>query len=208
MPEDLQNLLNRIQKDGVQKAEAEADRIVSEAKQKAGQIEQEAHDKAGQIVEKAEKEAEAFAENSRKSVKQAARDIVLSVEESIQKMMQSIMAVEINDVLDEKGLREMLGKFVEGYFSGDKTNPNVEILLNPEDLEKLKGHFTAEFKKAMSEGLDLTGEGTVVSGFRVYVKDEQVEHDFSRDAIVESLSRLLRPHIAELVKASARNHES
>ncbi len=208
MPEDLQSLLNRIQKDGVQKAEAEADSIVSEAKQKAEQIEQEAHDKAGQIVEKAEKEAEAFAANARKSVEQAARDVVLSVEKSIQKMMQSIVASEIDDVLDEKALKEMLARFVETYFSRDKKNANVEILLNPDDLKKINGHFTSELKKAMSEGLEITGEGTVVSGFRVYVKDEQVEHDFSRDAIVESLGRLLRPHIAEIVRASSKNQKT
>jgi V/A-type H+-transporting ATPase subunit E len=207
MPEELQSLLNKIQKDGVERAEAEADRIVSEAREKAEKIENDAHQKARKIVKDGEKEAEAFSENARKSVQQAARDVVLSVEEAVQKAMHSIASAEVDTALDESVLKEMLSKFVESYFSENTRTTDVEVLMSPEDKERITGYFTSRFKQQMNQGLKISGDNSVISGFRVSVKDEQVEHDFSRDAIVDALCQLLRPRIAELVRESMKNQE-
>ena len=48
MPEELQNLLDRIQEDGVAKADAKAAEIVSAAEKKADGITKDAEDKAAE----------------------------------------------------------------------------------------------------------------------------------------------------------------
>ena len=54
MSEDLQNLLDKIQQEGVDKAKSEADRLIAEANQKAREI-----------VAEAKSTAEAYAEDAR-----------------------------------------------------------------------------------------------------------------------------------------------
>ena len=54
--------------------------------------------------------------------------------------------------------------------------------------------------QAMREGIELKGDGAIVSGFRVSLVDDNVEHDFTEAAITTALCELLRPHIADIVK--------
>ena len=55
--EELQSLLEKINRDGVEKAEAEAAKIIAEAKARAGAIVQEAEAEAKKIVAEAKKNA-------------------------------------------------------------------------------------------------------------------------------------------------------
>ena len=60
MAEDLQYLMERIQKDAVDKAENEAAAIIAKAKEKAADIVKAAEAEASARLEKADKDAEAF----------------------------------------------------------------------------------------------------------------------------------------------------
>ena len=57
MSEDLQSLLEKINRDGVEKAQAESDRIIAEAKAKAAAIVKEANEAAAAAKADAEKSA-------------------------------------------------------------------------------------------------------------------------------------------------------
>ena len=65
MAEDLQYLMERIQKDAVDKAETEAAAIIARAKDKAAEIVKAAEAEASAKLEKADKDAEAFTERRR-----------------------------------------------------------------------------------------------------------------------------------------------
>ena len=69
MSEELQSLLDRIQRDGVAKAEARAAEIVSAAEQKASGIVAEAEKKAAEIRAAAEADAETSARRSAESLR-------------------------------------------------------------------------------------------------------------------------------------------
>ena len=79
MAEDLQALMERIQKDAVEKAELAAADIISKAKDKAAEIVRAAEDEAKAKLENADKEAQAFTERSERTLEQSARDLLLSV---------------------------------------------------------------------------------------------------------------------------------
>ena len=84
MAEDLQNLLDRIQKDGVEQAEAQAETILAQARDKAAAILREAEKQAAETRVGAEKDAEVFVERSTKTLEQAARDFLISVGRSVE----------------------------------------------------------------------------------------------------------------------------
>ena len=72
-------MLYEVITEGVAKAEAEAEQIISGAKARAASIVREAEAKAQEMTAVAEEEAKVFTERSRATLHQAARDLLLSV---------------------------------------------------------------------------------------------------------------------------------
>ena len=83
MAEQLQGLLERIQKDGIDKADAEGQRIIDDAKAQAASIISDAEAKAKAGLDNAEREGAAFAERGKVALQQAARDVVITVGDAI-----------------------------------------------------------------------------------------------------------------------------
>ena len=73
MSEDLQSLLEKINREGVEKARAEADKIISDAKAKAADIVKTAQAEAAKSKADAEKAAADYAARAAETVRQAER---------------------------------------------------------------------------------------------------------------------------------------
>jgi len=202
MPEDLKSLLNRIQKDGVEKAEIEAEQLIAKAKEKAAAVVREAEASAHATREKAEQDAAAFMERAEKSLKQAARDVVLSVGEATSATFATLVNQTVSETLTPSTLKQMLVALVEAYSANKQGEARIEILLPPGQQKQVLDLFMAEFKEKMRSGIEIKSDGSVLSGFRVSLLDDQVEHDFSGQAIADALCQLIRPRIGEIVRSA------
>ena len=97
--EDLQGLLEKINRDGVEKANAEAARIVGDAKAKAASIVKEAEAAAAQAKAAAERAAADYRARAEETVKQAARDVVLGVKEAVTALLEKLLAKDVDAAL-------------------------------------------------------------------------------------------------------------
>ena len=79
MAEELQGILNRINADGIAKADAERNAIIEKAKAEAAKIVSDAKGEAAEIVKNAQSEAEAFEKRADNALRQAARDIKIAL---------------------------------------------------------------------------------------------------------------------------------
>jgi V/A-type H+/Na+-transporting ATPase subunit E len=201
MADDLQALLERIRRDGIEKAQAEAERILAEARARAGQIERDAEARAAESLKKAEQDGRAFAERGRKAVEQAARDVVLAVGQAVRSTFGEVVRREVTRALTPEALQSMLALIVSAY-AGGGGGGGVDVLVSSQDLAALKDFFTARYAEELKRGLRIGAAEGLAAGFRVSIVDEQVVHDFSDEAIAESLCQLLRPHLAEIVRAA------
>ena len=89
MAEDLQQLLDRINRDYLSKAEAEKDSLIAAAKAEAAGILADAKAEAEKIREQAQKDADQFAARGEAAARQAARDIVLSLKNDLKKLLEN-----------------------------------------------------------------------------------------------------------------------
>lgn len=199
MAEELQNLLERIQKDGVEKAEEESGRIVSDARAKADALVKEAEDKALAITEKAEKDAAQFMERSKRTLEQAARDVILSVGDAVNATMQGIAAQEVSAALKPDTLKKVLVSVIKSYCE-DQKNDRIDILLSADDQKTVVDFLMSKYKTRMKKGLQIESDSGVTAGFRVSIVDENIQHDFSAEAITEALTQLVRPQLAEILR--------
>jgi V/A-type H+-transporting ATPase subunit E len=198
MAENLQNLLNRIQQDGVEKANAEAESIVSKAKQEAAELIRSAEELKASMIAEAERESRTFAERGEKALQQAARDVVLSIGDALDRTLGGVIDSRLGKAMTDDVLKQMIVKVVEAYSSSGSSG--AEIALSTEDEEKLSSFFMNELATAVREGCVIRGDGKITSGFRVSMAEGHVSHDFTGEAIGDALARLVRPHLAEVTR--------
>ena len=107
MAEELQSLLDRIQSEGVAKAEARAAEIVAEAEKKAAEIRAAAEADAATLQSRAEQ-----------SLQQAARDVRLQVGAAIQETLERVLLKDVRAALADPAFLqryvEMAAKSVGG----------------------------------------------------------------------------------------------
>ena len=195
MAEDLQYLMERIQKDAVDKAENEAAAIIAKAKEKAADIVKAAETEASARLEKADKDAEAFTE---RSLEQSARDLLLSVGKNLEKMIMDLLNLEVEKSLDESTVKSMLLTVAKSYTS------DIEVDFSDADARKLSSFVMGEFKKQLSAGVKVESDKGVKFGFRIKLDGGKVTHEFTEAAMADALSALLRPQLARVVNAAAQ----
>lgn len=200
MAEELQHLIDRIQKDGVAKADAEAVRIVAEARQQADQIIKAAEAKARDLVGHAEREAQTFADRGRKALEQASRDVVLSVHQAVSDTLKRVVDAAVGKAMTPDVVRQMMVKMVEAYCAAKGDCSQIDLLVSPADQKAVVDFFLHEYRSALEKGVEIHADSGVVAGFRASIEGEHVHHEFTRKEITEAFCRLLRPRLAEIVK--------
>ena len=101
MAEELQSLIEKINRDGVEKATAEAEKIISAAKEQAAAIVKSANEEASKSASAAKVEAQASAERAKATLTQAARDAVISVESAVTRLLEKIRISDVDAALSD-----------------------------------------------------------------------------------------------------------
>lgn len=189
MSEDLQGLLEKINREGVEKAEAKAAEIIAEAKAKSAEIVKAAKDEAALMKAEADAAAQDFAARAAETVRQAARDTVISVRESIVKLLENVLADNVKSaLLDGTTAVSLAAKAVSELASG------VEISSAPQIAEALKAQLAAKGE------ISILADGTLSAGFSVKIDNGRIEHAFTPEVIAAELAKRLRPELANLLK--------
>ena len=189
MSEDLQSLLEKINRDGVEKANAESARIIEAAKAKAAAIVKEAEESAAKAKADAEKASADYAARAGETVSQAARDTVLKIESSVTAMLERLLVKNVDASLANPDAATKL----VAVAIGDLTGPG-EITCGAKLAAALKAQL------AGLKNFTVVLDDTLGTGFTVKLDGGRVEHAFTGAAISEELAKRLRPDLAKLVK--------
>ncbi|MEN7973283.1 MAG: hypothetical protein ABFR47_05565 [Verrucomicrobiota bacterium] len=201
MAEELKHLIEQIQKEGVEKAEEQANTIISQAKEKAAKIITEAEQKAQDSLTKAQAESEAFSERSVKTLKQAARDLLITVGQGCEKVVGEVLGKEVDEALSGDLLQKMISSVIEQNSGG------VELSVSANDKVAL-ATYCAELAKKSGKEIELISDSEILSGFKVGFKDKNVYLDYTGEAVADALAASLRPELAKTVSAVAREQVS
>ncbi|MBQ7402271.1 MAG: hypothetical protein IJW05_02400 [Lentisphaeria bacterium] len=199
MAEDIQGLLNRIQADGIEKAEAQKQQILSEAKRQAEEIISKAKAEAAEIIKNAEAEAEISENKGKASVKQAARDVLLSLQADLDQRLKSLVQASLGEALTPEVLGKIVLKMAEKYLDG-ATDDQLEILLSPADAEALEAGLKAGVLSELKNKPEIKLSNAVASGLKIGIKGSDLYFDFSNDALTEVICNYAGPKLAAAIK--------
>jgi len=203
----VQELINKIKKDGIESASEEAARIKQEADTEAKQIIEAAKKTAAEITAKGKQDAERFEKAGVAALEQASRNLILAFKGEIQALLDSLVAVQLEKSYSDDVLKAIIPELIKTWSAKRSSGgaSTLAILLPEASLGKLKTFFGAKLAAELKKGLELKSDRHLVNGFRIANKDGSAYYDFSAESVAEMLSAYLNPHLAEILKSSAQS---
>jgi V/A-type H+-transporting ATPase subunit E len=199
----LQELIDKIKKDGIESASAETARLKGEAEAEAARIIAAAQKEAADIVSRGKADAERSEKAGIAALEQASRNLVLAFKGEIQTLLDKIVAQAAASAYKEDALKTILPELLKAWVSKGGTD-SLDLLLSQADLDKLKSWATGTLAAELKKGAELKSDRNLGAGFRIANKDGSAYYDFSAESVAELLSAYLNPHLAEILKNSAK----
>jgi len=200
----LQELIDKIKKEGIQSATEDSQRIKDEASEEASRIIAAAQKEAADIVERGVSEAERSVKAGRAALEQASRNLLLAFKIEVQSLLDKISAQAAASAYSEGTLKAVLPELLKAW-AGKSGASSIDLLLSESDLGKLKSWAQGALAEELKKGMELKADRNLAAGFKIANKDGSAYYDFSSDSVAELLSSYLNPQLAELLKAASKN---
>ena len=202
MEVQLQDLVEKIKRDGIASAEQQAADIIAEAERKAKAIVADAEKEAETLLKKTEVESQRFTNASEAAVKQACRNALIAFREGVTASLDALIKAETAAAYNSDVLKTLIPEAVKGWI---KTNEaDISVVLSPEDAQKLDSALLAAFKKEVEKGIEVKSDAQLAGGFRIGVKDGSAYYDFSAEAVADLFSAYISSRAARLLKDAVK----
>jgi len=127
MAEQLQELLERINREGVEKAEKKAGEIIAAAEKKAKEIVEAAEKQAAERKAAAAADAENLKKNAEKAIQQSSRNVLIYLQEEIQKYFDRILTAAIAESLPAEALTAAILGVIEKGAAAIGGSEEIEV---------------------------------------------------------------------------------
>ena len=197
MAQELQALLDKIQSEGVDKANAKAKAITDAADKTAADTIAAAQKKAGDIIAGAQAEAATLRERAQQAMRQAARDIVLETESKIRQTLERVVLRDTESALSGDSLKSFLETIIRA--AAQSNSGGIEVLMPPSQATEMARFVASRFASEVRNGLKISASNDVKAGIRVMINDGRVEHDYTAEALAGAMMKLMNPSLAEMI---------
>ncbi|MBO7570451.1 MAG: hypothetical protein J6T11_08930 [Bacteroidaceae bacterium] len=195
MENKIQELTEKLLKDGVEKGNAEAEKIIADANEKAAQIVAEAKALAGDIEAAAKKNAQGMEENMKSEVKMYAAQAL------------NALKSEITDVVGEKIVKEAAAEmaadkdFMNEFMLklAEKWGVQEDIVISTEDAQSLKALFAKKAKALLDKGVEIQEVNGKKAQFTIAPADGSYKVNFGQAEFEEYFKNFLRPQLVEMI---------
>jgi V/A-type H+/Na+-transporting ATPase subunit E len=201
MQTKLQELTEKIYQEGVNKANEEADKIVSQAKKEAEELVSKAKKEADEIVKKAEKDAEELTRNSLNELQLSARQAISDLKQKVVNLIETkTIGKETKDAFQNSAfVQVIIQTIVEKWSPDDAENVELSLLLPKDKQKEFDAFFKGEAKQLLDKGLEVKYSEKVKTGFKIGPKDEGYQISFSDADFDHFFRNFMRPRLVELL---------
>jgi len=200
MPENLKDLLEKINQEGIKSAEEKARTIEAKAEKDAEKILADARKLADKITQEATSGAERLKITAVAGLKQASRDLLLGLKEDIRKTLNKVIAGEISKALSDEEIAGILAGLIDKYAEKNGKADDIKVLVKKEGLEKIKNAFMSKLKDKIKSGVEFKPSQNINAGFSISFDKGKSYFDFSDEGLLDALSAYLNPELAKLMR--------
>lgn len=193
--EKIQELTEKIYREGVEKGQAEAARIIDEAKAEAAKIIAEAKEQAAGIEAGAQKKAADVETSTKGELKLYTSQALNALKSEVANMMSNkIVKESVAGLVADK---DFLGQFA--VMLASKWAEDEAIVISTADADSLKAYFAAKAKDLLDKGVTIeqvNGKNTL---FSIAPADGSYRVNFGQEEFEEYFKNFLRPQLIDML---------
>lgn len=195
MDTKIQELTDKIYKEGVEKGNEEAGRIIAEANAQKESIVKAAEEEAARIVAEAEKKAAELKKNTEAELKLfAAQSVEVLKGEVTNLITGDIVGANVKAAAaDPAYMQKVILELVKSWPAHEN------LTIQSADAEALKTYFMSNAKDLLNKGYKIEQVNGKKSSFSVIPADGSYKIIFGEDEFVEFFKDFLRPQLIEML---------
>ena len=195
MENKIQELTDKIYREGVEKGNTEAQKLIANAQDEAKKIVEDARKEAEAIVAASRKSADELAENTKSELKLFAGQAVNALKSEIATLVtDKIVNADVKAFAADK---DYLNAFIVALAS--KWSVNEPIVISTADADGLKKYFAAQAKALLDKGVKIEQVNGNKTLFTVSPADGSYKVNFGEEEFMNYFKEYLRPQLVDML---------
>lgn len=199
MAEELQSLLEKINQDGIQKAEAEKARILAAANAEADAIRAAAAKHAAALKADAEKSAAALRDKTLAALEQARRDILLQLRGELLDRLKAAVGDGVAQALTPEFTAGLVKELCAAFSAAPESEVSVRCAVR--DVPALDAALKRALADSLTRNPTILGVRNFPAGLELSFDGGRSYFDFSSEALSGVLDAYLGETVAALFQA-------
>lgn len=173
MTDKIQEITEKIYNEGVIKAQADADRIISDARTKADEIIHLAQKSHDDIISEAKKKADELTQKTETEIQMAARQFISSLKQKITEIVTTAqIATPVKGALNDVDFVKKIILTTLNNWSNVKTaDLSLKVLLPEKDEKEFSAFFDSKINEILNMGIDVSFDPKLERGFKIGPQD-------------------------------------
>lgn len=201
MQESIQQLTEKIYREGVQQAEVRSREMLEEAARKARDLVDEAEARAALIVEHAEKKATELSQKNESEMRLSARQAMGALKQRITDLVIFQLTHEPvhQAVQDVPFIQSIISKLIDNWLANFGQEERLRILLPQDDYQQYRAYLENKASELLRTGISIEFTGLMQHGFQVEAVDQGFKINFTSQDFENYFSNFARPRIYKLL---------
>ena len=194
----IKTLTDKIYREGIEKANEDAQLIISNSKKEAAIIIDDASREADKIIEKAEKDALHIAERVKTELRLSSQQSLGALRKEITELIQAKVLEEPlqKAFKDHEFMQKMLEMVISKWdpMNGDS---GLDVLIPKDKIEETEQYFKEKAGTLLNKGLSFTADRNLKNGFEILPKNGNYKISISDSAFEAFLSTHFKERIID-----------
>ena len=193
--EKIQELTDKIRREGVEKGQAEAAQIIEQAKAEASKIIEQAKMQAEAITNQAKKAAAELDQNTKSELKLYTSQALNALKSEIANVLCDRVAKDA--ATDLAADKNFLGQFA--VMLASKWADNEAVVLSSSEADSLKDYFSKQAKELLDKGVTINRVNGKETMLTIAPADGSYKVNFGKEEFEAYFKNFLRPQLIEML---------
>ena len=194
MENKVQEITDKIYREGVEKGEAEAQKIVEAAEVEKAEMLKKAQQEAEKIVADAKKTAEELNRNTQSELKLYAGRAIEALKSEIANMITgSIVDVAVADTVNNEWLQKLMFTLASDWVTKEN------VVIQTSDAASLSKYFAGKANDLLGKGVQIEQVNGKPAAFAIMPADKGYRVQFGEAEFAAYFKEFLRPQLVKMI---------
>lgn len=201
MAELIEQLTEKIYREGVEKAKEKAKGIIAQAEEERDNIINRGKAESEKLLRETKHNARELRQSTETDIRMAAQKALATVRQRIEKVITASLAGSAADEVagDKNFLKKIIEKIIERWDETSYSNESLVIKLAPADTKAMEAYFVKGAVENLKEKLIFNSDAKIKAGFTIEPLNGKFKVGFTDEDFKEFFQFFLREKIKQFL---------